>query len=69
MTAKMPAGRAVVEAFEAEGITTVFGIPGATSTIGGMVELVELTPAQLDRYTLFYVSSIGWDGTDPVRQG
>jgi Glyoxalase/Bleomycin resistance protein/Dioxygenase superfamily len=40
-----------------------------TSTIGGMVELVELTRAQLDRYTLFYVSSIGWDGTEPVRQG
>jgi len=39
------------------------------SVIGGMTELVELTPAQLDRYTLFYRSSIGWDGTDPVRAG
>jgi glyoxalase/bleomycin resistance protein/dioxygenase superfamily protein len=41
----------------------------AVSSIGGMVELVELTPAQLDRYTLFYLSSIGWDGTEPVREG
>lgn len=39
------------------------------SALGGMVELVELTPAQLDRYTLFYRSSIGWDGTEPVREG
>ncbi|HLI38556.1 MAG TPA: thiamine pyrophosphate-binding protein [Streptosporangiaceae bacterium] len=28
MTATLPAGRAMVEALEAEGITTVFGIPG-----------------------------------------
>lgn len=28
MTAMLPAGRAVAEALEAEGITTVFGIPG-----------------------------------------
>jgi hypothetical protein len=41
----------------------------AVSSIGGMVELVELTSAQLDRYTLFYLSSIGWDGTEPVREG
>jgi hypothetical protein len=37
--------------------------------LGGMVELVEATPAQLDRYTLFYRSSIGWDGSEPVRPG
>jgi len=41
----------------------------ALSAIDGPIELVEATPAQLDRYTLFYVSSIGWDGTDPVREG
>jgi hypothetical protein len=41
----------------------------ATGAIGGMVELVDLTPAQLDRYTLFYRSSLAWDGTDPVREG
>lgn len=41
----------------------------AVRAIGGLVELVEATPAQLDRYTLIYVSSIGWDGTDPVREG
>jgi Glyoxalase/Bleomycin resistance protein/Dioxygenase superfamily len=41
----------------------------AMSTVGGLIELVEATPAQLDRYTLFYVSSIGWDGADPVREG
>lgn len=39
------------------------------SALGGLVELVEMTPAQLDRYTLFYRNSIGWDGTDPVREG
>jgi|HubBroStandDraft_2_1064218.scaffolds.fasta_scaffold608233_2 methylmalonyl-CoA/ethylmalonyl-CoA epimerase len=41
----------------------------AVSAVGGLIELVEATPAQLDRYTLFYVSSIGWDGADPVREG
>jgi hypothetical protein len=41
----------------------------AMRAIGGLVELVEATPAQLDRYTLFYVTSIGWDGADPVREG
>jgi hypothetical protein len=40
-----------------------------SGALGGMLELVELTPAQLDRYTLFYRSSIGWDGTEPVRAG
>lgn len=39
------------------------------SELGGMIELVDLTPAQLDRYTLFYLSSIGWDGSEPVRDG
>jgi catechol 2,3-dioxygenase-like lactoylglutathione lyase family enzyme len=41
----------------------------ATAAIGGMVELVELSDAQLERYTLFYVSSLDWDGTEPVREG
>lgn len=41
----------------------------ATGAVGGMIELVDLTPAQLDRYTLFYRSSLAWDGTDPVRDG
>jgi Glyoxalase/Bleomycin resistance protein/Dioxygenase superfamily len=41
----------------------------AVSTVGGLVELVEATPEQLDRYTLFYVSAMSWDGTDPVREG
>jgi hypothetical protein len=79
VTTAIPAGRAITDALQVEGITTVFGIildTGARinymdtmSAIGGMLELVELTQAQLGRYTLFYVSSVGWDGTDPVREG
>jgi catechol 2,3-dioxygenase-like lactoylglutathione lyase family enzyme len=41
----------------------------ALGDLGGMIELVELTPAQLDRYTFFYLCSVGWDGSEPVRPG
>lgn len=38
------------------------------SAIGGLIELVELTEAQLDRYTQFYLSSLAWDGTGSARR-
>jgi hypothetical protein len=40
-----------------------------SDVLPGMVELVEMTPAQEEIYTRIHLASIGWDGTDPVREG
>lgn len=41
----------------------------ASSILPGMIELVEMVPAQEEKYLSFYRASISWDGTDPVRLG
>ena len=35
----------------------------------GMLELVERTPDQVAVYGRIYEASVGWDGSDPVREG
>ncbi len=34
----------------------------------GMLELVEHTPAQEQRYTEIHRTAVDWDGSDPVRR-
>ena len=34
-----------------------------------MIELVEHTDAQERVYTDMYRAAIGWDGSDPIREG
>ncbi len=36
--------------------------------LGGMIELIELTPEQEKRYTAMYVAALGWDGQDLLRR-
>ena len=38
------------------------------STLGAMIEVIEMIPVTEDMFTQIYKASIGWDGSDPVRQ-
>jgi hypothetical protein len=40
-----------------------------SDVLPGMVELVEMNGAQERVYTGIYLASVGWDGTDPAREG
>ncbi|WP_199434767.1 VOC family protein [Qaidamihabitans albus] len=40
-----------------------------TSVLPGMVELIEMSPKQEATYTRIYLASVGWDGTEAVREG
>ncbi|OLM31168.1 hypothetical protein Ae717Ps2_2063c [Pseudonocardia sp. Ae717_Ps2] len=40
-----------------------------TDILPGMVEIVEMNEAQERVYTDIHLASVGWDGTDPVREG
>jgi hypothetical protein len=39
-----------------------------TRDLPGMIELMEMMPSLETRYTEMYISSVGWDGSDPVRR-
>ena len=39
-----------------------------TRDLPGMIELMEMMPSLETRYTEMYLSSVGWDGSDPVRR-
>jgi hypothetical protein len=41
----------------------------STPQLPGMIELIELTDAQARSYARLYQAALGWDGTDPVREG
>ncbi|MBI5090643.1 MAG: VOC family protein [Actinobacteria bacterium] len=63
--------------YEAKGYELAFlcGVPtggsvGYLDTKGelpGMLELIEVGPAMEPLFTKFYLASVGWDGSDPVR--
>lgn len=36
-------------------------------TLGGMIEVIEVTPAVEGLFTMIQQASVGWDGTAPVR--
>jgi hypothetical protein len=38
-----------------------------TADLPGMVEAIEMTPSAEAMFTSFYLASLGWDGSDPVR--
>jgi hypothetical protein len=40
----------------------------AAETLGGMIEVIEYTPAQERVYTAMYESALGWDRTGPLRR-
>jgi len=41
----------------------------ATTDLPGMVEIIEMTPAQEAKFAAFSHAATTWDGTDPVRIG
>lgn len=58
-----------VEAFSdrvASGARVAYMEP--TGELPGMIELVEQTPEQERAYTRFYLASVDWDGSEPVRR-
>ena len=40
----------------------------STRDLPGMIELIEMTPAQELRYNRMYAESLAWDGSDPIRR-
>lgn len=40
-----------------------------TKDLPGMIELIEMNPAQERHYTSFHAASLAWDGQNPVRIG
>jgi len=40
----------------------------ATATLGGMIEVIEHSPAQERVYTAMFRAAVDWDGADPVRR-
>ncbi len=67
---------ASVGRYRSEGFDVVYEaeVPGGrvsffdtTHTLGGRVELVQRTAAVVGMFEGYRLSSVGWDGTDPVR--
>ena len=38
------------------------------ATLGGFIEVIEMTPGVEGLFNLIYQASVGWDGSDPVRR-
>lgn len=38
-----------------------------TDSLGGMLELIEVTPKVEEFFTMMHKASVGWNGADPVR--
>lgn len=69
---------AELEKYQSRGFEIAFSdeLPGGTriayfdttAVLPGMLEITELTPATEARHTHVYLASVGWDGSDPVRE-
>lgn len=49
------------------GVGARAGYMDATATLGGMIELIEITPKIEEFFGALHVAGQGWDGTEPVR--
>ena len=54
--------------FDLTPIGTRIAYVDTTAELGGMIELIELTPEQERRYTAMYAASVGWDGENLLRR-